>query len=124
MGTEFLKAGFHNLGQMAAFILLSNTDSLFDLSFFQATGNSGSEFTGLLASLAEGNVTINHDADRPGRHDGEQNDDSLGGQTHVTPHGAEVKTDLTAALKEHHCKKVELSKKHRIKILLNPVLAG
>src|SRR5436853_7768868 len=108
---------------MAAFVLLGNADGLFDLSFSQAAGNGGSKFARLLPSLAEGNVTINHDADRPGRHDGEQNDDGLGGHAHVAPHGSEVKTNL-AALKEHHRKKVDLGKKHRIKILLNPVLAG
>src|SRR5207249_11299426 len=108
---------------MAALILLGNSDGLFNLSFSQATGHGGSKFARLLPSLAEGDVTINHHADGPGRHDGEQNDDGLGGETHVAPHRTEIKANL-AALQQQHCKKVKLDKKHRIKILLNPVLAG
>src|SRR5207245_11054720 len=103
---------------MAAFVLLGNADGLFDLSFSQAAGNGGSKFARLLPSLAEGDVTINHDADRPGRHDGEQNDVSLGSETHVAPHRAEIKADL-AALQQQHCNKVKLDKQHRVKIILN-----
>src|SRR5207249_10587729 len=108
---------------MAALILLGNADGLFNLSFSQAAGNGGSKFARLLPSLAEGDVTINHDADRPGRHDGEQNDDGLGSETHVAPHRAEIKADLPA-LQQHPLKKVKLDKSHKSKILLNPVLAG
>src|ERR1051326_8206523 len=121
MSTEFLETGLHNFRQVAALILLGNADGLFDLSFFQAAGNGGSEFARLFAGLAEGDITINHDADRPSGHDGEQNDDALGRSTHVGPHRTQVKVDLAAALQEHHRKKIELNEKHRITTLLNPV---
>src|SRR5262245_50598329 len=96
MSTKLLKTGFHNLCKVAALVLLGNADSFFDLSFFQATGNSGREFARLFACLTEGNVTVNHDADGPGGHDCEKDDDSLGGNAHVCPHGTQVKTDLIA----------------------------
>ena len=88
MRAEFLKSGFHDFGQMAALILLGNADGLFNLSFSQTTGNRGSKFARLLSSLAEGDVTIDHDADGPGRHDGEQDDHGLGSDAHIAPHGS------------------------------------
>src|SRR5690242_9726035 len=123
MSAKFLKAGFHNLGQVAPFILFGNADGLFDLSFLQAAGDRGGELAGLFTGLAESDVAIDHDTDRPGRHDGEQYNYRLGRHTHAAPHGPEIKTDLSLE-KHHRGKKVELCKKHRIKILLNPVLAG
>src|SRR5262245_12317584 len=103
---------------MAALVLLGNTDGFFDLSFLQATGNSWSKLAGLLTGLAESNVSINHDADRPRGHDCQDDDNAFGRKSHIRPHGTQVKSDLVS-LQEHHRKKVKLSEKHRLRILLN-----
>src|SRR5437773_10298253 len=100
---------------MAAFVLLGNADGLFDLSFSQAAGNGGSKFARLLPSLAEGDLTINHDGDRPGRHDGGHNDDGLGSETQVAPDRAEIKAVL-ADLQQDQVKKGKVQKMHRVKI--------
>src|SRR5262249_18854759 len=112
---------FNDLCQVAALVLFGNADRFFDLSFLQATGNSGSELTGLFSGLAESKITIDHDADGPCGHDGKQNDDAPCRSAHVGPHGSKIETDLL--LEQHHRKKVKLNEKHTIKILLNPVLA-
>jgi hypothetical protein len=111
MRPEFLKTGLDNLGQVAALVLFGNADGFFDLAFLQTAGNRGSEFPGLLASLAESNVTIDHDADGPGRHDGQQNNDGSGGETHAGPHRTQIKADFV--LEQHNGEKVELNKKHK-----------
>src|SRR5215831_8509779 len=120
MSTEFLKTGFNNLRQVAAFVLFRNADGLFNLSFLQAAGNGWSKLTRLFTRLAESEVTIDHDADGPRGHDGKQDDDGSCRSTHVGPHGSKVETDLL--LKQHHREKVKLNEKHTIKILLNPVV--
>src|SRR3954467_12820972 len=115
MRAKFLKAGFDDFRQVAALVLFGNADGFFDLSFFEAAGNCRSEFTRLLAGLAEGDVAVDHDADRPCGHDRQQNDDSFGGNTHLSPHGAKVETNLAL---EHDCEHIELNEQHKPKVLL------
>ena len=118
--TEFLKAGFDDLRQVAALVLFGNADGFFDLSFFEAAGNCGSKFTGLLARLAERDVAVDHHADGPCGHDRKQDDDTSGGKTHLSPHGAEVETNLAL---EHNCKHIELYEQHKPKVLLESCLS-
>ena len=87
MRPELLQTGFHNLRQVTALVLFGDADGFLDLSFSQTASDGGSEFTRLLAGLAERDVPVNHDSDGPCRHDREQNHNGLGGESHGCPHG-------------------------------------
>ena len=70
---------------MALLVALGHADGLFDLAFAQRAGNRRSKRTRLLAGRVEGDVTVDHDADRPRRHDEQDDNDRLGQKAHVLP---------------------------------------
>src|SRR2546427_11552591 len=94
MSTEFLQTGLHNLCQVAALVLLGDTDGFLNLSFLEAAGNGGGKFTRLFSGLAEGNVAVDHHADGTGGHDWQQNEDDFCHPSHVCPHGTQLEADL------------------------------
>ena len=85
MCPEFHQAGGHNLRQMALLVALSHADGFFDLAFAQRAGDRGRERTRLLAGRVEGDVTVDHDADGPGRHDEQDDNYRFGQKAHVLP---------------------------------------
>ena len=69
-----MQASGDNLGQVALLVALGNLDGFVDLAIAQRAGHGRSKRARLLAGGAEGHPAVDHDADRPARHD-EQNDD-------------------------------------------------
>jgi len=93
MRAEFLKTGNHNLRQMALAEPVGDLNGLIELALAQRAGHGRSELAGLLARAVIGNQTVDHDSDRPGRHEEQQDDHQLGRPSHVVPHAAHVEID-------------------------------
>src|SRR5262249_4019852 len=92
MRLEFHQAGGHNLGQVALLVALGNFDGFIDLALAQRASNSGSEGARLDARGVEGHPAVNHHADRPARHDEENEGYELCQNSHLMTHGNQVPT--------------------------------
>ena len=78
MSLEFLQTGHDNLGQMALVVAVGNLDGFVQLAFAQRAGNGRSELARLLARAVIGDQAVDHDADGPGRHEEQNDDDGFG----------------------------------------------
>ena len=87
MGLELLKAGDDDLGQVALLVALGDLDGFLNLAFTQCAGNCGSKSTRLFASRTECHGAIDHDANRPARHDEQNENNDLGQNSHLSPEG-------------------------------------
>ena len=85
VGLEFLKTRRNYLGQVALLVALGHADGFIQLALAQCAGHRRSELAGLFTSGVEGNPAVNHHADRPGRHDEENDDDDPGQPAHLLP---------------------------------------
>src|ERR1041385_7173988 len=85
MGLELLQAGGHHFGQMALFVALRHANGFIELAFAQGASDHRSELTGLFTGGAEGDPAVNHDANRPRRHNKENDYDDLGYPAHLFP---------------------------------------
>ncbi len=94
VGLELLQAGDHDLGQVALLVALGDFDGFVDLAFTQRAGNGGSKRARLLAGRAEGHGAIDHHANRPARHDEQNEDNDLGQNSHLFPEGDGIPTHL------------------------------
>ena len=87
---------------MALLIALGNRDCFVELIVLQRARNLLNEYAGLLTRRTEHQRAVNHDTDRPGRHNKEKHDDSLRRDAHVVPHGHQIPTDVRVAAALQH----------------------
>src|ERR1035437_10018365 len=87
VGSELLQASDDDLRQMALLVALGDLDGFLNLAFTQGAGNRGSKSTRLLASRTECHGAIDHDANRPARHDEQNENNDLGQNPHLSPEG-------------------------------------
>src|SRR5258708_1065496 len=71
---------------MALLASLGNADRFFQLAFAQCARNSGSKLARLFARSVKGQPTVEHDTQRPCRHQEENDDNDTGWPEHVVPH--------------------------------------
>src|SRR5262249_11211481 len=100
MRAELLQAGSDNLRQVRLLVALGDADRFVNLSLAQSSGYGRSKGARLLASGAIGDIAVNHYADRPGRHDKQDNDHQACRPAHLPPKRDRVPLDFTL-LKEH-----------------------
>src|ERR1035437_2013801 len=87
VGLELLKAGDHDLGQMTFLVAFGDPDGFLDFALTQGTGHSGSKRARLLAGRAVCHGAIDHNANRPARHNEQNEDNDLGQNSHLFPEG-------------------------------------
>src|SRR5664280_2613684 len=85
VGPELLKASDDDLGQVALLVALGDFDGFLNLAFAQGAGNRGSKSTRLFASRTECHGAIDHNANRPARHDEQNENNDLGQNSHLSP---------------------------------------
>src|SRR5688572_32969236 len=110
MSLELLKSRYNYFGKVALLVLLGNVDGFVNLSFLQASGNQRSKLARLLSSRRVCEDPIDHNADRPSRHDGQDDDDRLGDDTRLIPHGSQVEANFS--LEKCNRKQIQLKEKH------------
>src|SRR6516162_449878 len=93
VGLKLLQAGDDDLCQMALFVAVGDLNGFVQLTFAQCASHRRSKRAGLLAGGAVSHHAVNHDANRIGRHDEQQNHHQLGQRSHLIPHGTRVETD-------------------------------
>ena len=85
MSFEFHQASGNNLGEMALLVALCNLNSLVDAAIAQGSSYGGSEGARLLAGRVVCHGAINHDPDRPARHNEQDDDHDFRNDTHLLP---------------------------------------
>src|SRR3984893_2033945 len=108
VGLEFHQARSDHLGQMTFLVALGDFDRFVNLAFAHRSGNRGSERAGLIAGGVESHPTVNHHADRPTRHDEQNDNHDLRQKTHLLPERNRVPTDR-ALVKEPGGEKMEIT---------------
>ena len=98
MSLEFHQASGDNLGQMALLVALGDFDGLVDAAIAQGSGNCGSESARLLAGGVVCHGAVNHDADRPARHNEQDDDHDLRNDTHLLPERNRIPTHCATLL--------------------------
>src|SRR5229473_1787211 len=108
MGLEFHQARGDHLGQVTFLVALGHFDRFVNLAFAERPSNGGSERAGLIASGVESHPTVNHHADRPPRHDEQNDNHDLRQKTHLLPERNRVPTNR-ALVKEPGGEKMEIT---------------
>ncbi len=85
VGLEFHEAGGDNLGQMALFVALCDLDGFINAAVTQGSGYGRGKGARLLARGAVRHGSIDHDADRPARHNEQDDDHDFRDDTHLLP---------------------------------------
>src|SRR4051794_10095751 len=98
MSFKFLQSGNDYLRQMALIETVSNLNSFIQLAFTQRARDCWSKSPRLLTCGAISKNTINHNANRPGRHNEQNRHNDLVDQTHVAPDRARVEANSFAFL--------------------------
>jgi hypothetical protein len=102
MRPEFLQTSHDHLGQVALAITVGDLDGFVQLAFAQGPGHGRSELPRLTAGPIVGNQTVDHDANRPCRHNKEHDHHESGQPAHHRPHRARVEvTPRPLPLKKH-----------------------
>ena len=101
MRPKFLQASHDNLGQMALVVTVGDLDGFVQLAFAQRAGHGRSELARLLAGAVIGDQAIDHHADRPCRHEEQQDDHESGRPAHLSHMLAKVEIDTGAFLQKH-----------------------
>jgi hypothetical protein len=92
MSAEFLQAGHNDFGQVALAITVADLDRLVQLALTQRARNRRRKLPALLTSSVKRNQAIDHNANRPGRHDEQGDNHHLRRPAHLKPHRAWVET--------------------------------
>ena len=108
MGFEFHQTRGDHLGQVTLLVALGDFDRLVNLALAQRSGNRGSERAGLIAGGVESHPAVNHHADRPPRHDEQNDNHDLRQNAHLLPQRNRVPTDR-ALVKEPGGEKMEIT---------------
>ena len=85
MRLEFLQTGHHDLRQVTFLVAICDFYGFVQLAFTQCACHSRRKLPRLFACGAIGHQSVDHDTDRPGRHDKQQDHDALGECTHLVP---------------------------------------
>src|SRR5690348_3123827 len=96
-GLELGESSGHDFGNVALLVALGDGDGFVQLVVLQGSRDLLNEHARLLTSSAVHERAVNHDTNRPGGHD-EQNDDyNLRGDVHGVPHAADIPAHFAAA---------------------------
>src|ERR1022692_3067741 len=98
VGLEFHQARGDHLGQVTLLIALGDFDRFVNLTFAQRSGYRGSERPGLIARRVESHPAVNHHADRPPRHDEQNDNHDFRQNAHLLPERNRVPTDRAVVL--------------------------
>src|SRR5579875_1244543 len=97
---ELLQARGHNLGEVRLLVPVRNLDRLIQLALLKGAGHTRCELTRLLARRREIEVTVDHDRQRPDRHDEQHDYNSAGQPAHLRPEGHRAEANGLIVLKE------------------------
>src|SRR5208282_219341 len=95
---EFHQASGDNLGQMALLVALGDLDGFVDAAVAQGSSYGGGEGARLLAGRVVCHGAIDHDTDRPARHDEQDDDHDLRNDTHLLPERNRIPTHCATLL--------------------------
>jgi len=85
VGLKLLQSRHHYFGKVTLFVTVRDLDGFVELAFLQSACHGRSEGAGLFTRGAIGQQPVDHDADRPRRHDEQANDHQFGGEAHLCP---------------------------------------
>src|SRR5580658_6339475 len=108
MSLEFHQARSDDLREVAFLVALGDFDRFINLAFAQCSSNCGSERARLIASGVEGHPAVNHHADRPPRHDEQNDNHDFRQKAHLLPERNRVPTDR-AVIKKPGGVKMEIT---------------
>src|SRR5258708_18171692 len=101
---------------MALAVLVGDFDRFLELALAQRPGYGWSKLTRLLAGRIESEDAVDHDSDRPCRHDEEHANDALAHEGHIAPHSERIKTNGGRTVLQHERPYLNL-KKHSLNLL-------
>src|ERR1700742_1575237 len=98
---KFLQTGYNNLCKMALLVAIGDLDRLIELAFAQRASDRRCERTALFARRVESHCAIDHNADRPCRHNKHEDNDGFRQRSHLLPKVAEIPSRSPGFLQQH-----------------------
>ena len=101
MRFEVLQPGGNDFREVRLLVALGNADRFVDLSITQRSSYLWRKCPRLFARGIESDVAIDHDADRPRRHDEQDDDDDTGQPAHLLPQRNGIPANFRVSLQPH-----------------------
>ena len=100
---ELLQAGGDDFGEVRLLAAVAQFDCLVQTAILERAGNLGRKLARLLARCVEVEVAVDHDGQRPDRHDEQDDGDAAGRPSHVRDQTANTEADpsSTGLLEKH-----------------------